>query len=204
MADDRLGLRERKKLDTRWALSDAALELAFEKGLDNVTRDEIAARAGVSLRTFNNYFTGKHEAVAYRQLERMRRSLDVFRAQPAEMPLWSAIADAVLEPLVADATEDLRPTPGQQAVIRDLIVAREFRTALSKDLFAEWVEAVAHRTGTDPARDMYPRLVAAVIRAVGETAMECYATADPSAPITEFIRRGLSEVAAGLPDPGGR
>ena len=124
MADDKLGLRERKKLDTRWALSDAALELAFEKGLDHVTRDEIAARAGVSLRTFNNYFTGKYEAVAYRQLERMRRSLYAFRAQPAEMPLWSAIADAVLEPLVAEAADDLLPTPRQQAVIRDLIVAR--------------------------------------------------------------------------------
>ena len=64
------GLRERKKLDTRRALSDAALQLAFDRGgLDAVTREEIAALAGVSLRTFNNYFAGKYEALAYRMAE---------------------------------------------------------------------------------------------------------------------------------------
>ena len=34
-----LSLRERKKLDTRKALSDAALELMFERGLENVVRE---------------------------------------------------------------------------------------------------------------------------------------------------------------------
>ena len=38
------------------------------------------------------------------------------------------------------------------------------------------VDAIAERTETDPARDMYPRLVAAVIRAVGETAMRSMPT----------------------------
>ena len=196
-----LGLRERKKLDTRRALSDAALELAFERGLENVTRDDIAARAGVSLRTFNNYFTGKHEAVAYRQIQRMRRSLAVFGELPADIPLWSAITDAVLEPLEAEGAADVLPTPEQLVVVRDLLSARDMRAALSKDLFADWVDAIADRTGTDPARDMYPRLVAAVIRAVGETAMEAYAAADPPVPITDLLRRGLTEVAAGLPAP---
>jgi hypothetical protein len=44
-------------------------------------------------------------------------------------------------------------------------------------------------------------LVTAVIRAVGETAMEVYANADPPVAYTELLRRGLTEVAAGLPDP---
>ncbi len=74
------GLRERKKLDTRRALSDAALKLALEGGFDAVTREAIADLAGVSLRTFNNYFSGKYEALAYRQSERLRRSIDVLRA----------------------------------------------------------------------------------------------------------------------------
>ena len=86
-----LGLRERKKLDTRRALSDAALALAFECGVENVTREAIAERAGVSLRTFSNYFTGKYDAIAYRQTERGRRSLAAFRERPAEEPLWQAI-----------------------------------------------------------------------------------------------------------------
>jgi AcrR family transcriptional regulator len=195
-----LGLRERKKLGTRWALSDAALELALERGLDNVTREDIANRAGVSLRTFNNYFTGKYEAVAFRQIDRTRQSLAAFRARPADEPLWSAITQAMLEPLEAEGAADVRPTPDELVVLRDLLSARDLRAALTKDLFADWVEAIAQRTGTDPVRDMYPRLVAAVMKAVGETAMEAYATADPPVAFTELLRRGFADVAAGLPE----
>jgi hypothetical protein len=48
---------------------------------------------------------------------------------------------------------------------------------------------------------MYPRLVAAVMRSVVETAMDAYATADPPRPITTLLRQGLAAVAAGLPEP---
>jgi AcrR family transcriptional regulator len=199
-----LGLRERKKLGTRWALSDAALELSIERGLDNVTREDIANRAGVSLRTFNNYFTGKYEAIAFRQIDRTRQGLDAFRERPADEPLWSAITQAMLAPLEAEGAVNVRPTRKELVVLRDLMAARDLRAALTKDLFADWVDAVAQRTGTDPARDMYPRLVVAVVRAVGETAMEAYANADPPVAYTELLRRGLAEVASGLPEPTSR
>jgi AcrR family transcriptional regulator len=198
--DTPLGLRERKKLGTRWALSDAALELALERGLENVTREDIANRAGVSLRTFNNYFAGKYEAISFRQIDRMRQSLAIFRERPADEPLWSAITAAVLAPLEAEGAMDIRPTHEELVVIRELLSARDMRAALTRDLFADWVDAIAQRTGTDPARDMYPRLVAAVVRAVGETAMEAYANADPPVAYTELLRRGLADVAAGLPE----
>jgi AcrR family transcriptional regulator len=198
--DTALGLRERKKLGTRWALSDAALELALERGLENVTREDIADRAGVSLRTFNNYFTGKYEAVAFRQIDRTRQSLAAFLERPVDEPLWSAITHAMLAPLEAEGAADVRPTREELVVLRDLLSARDLRAALTKDLFADWVEAIAQRTGTDPVRDMYPRLVAAVIRVVGETAMEAYANADPPVAFTQLLRRGLADVAAGLPE----
>ena len=94
----------------------------------------------------------------------------------------------------------MRPTPDELAVIRELLSARDLRAALTRDLFADWVDAIAERTGTDPARDMYPRLVTAVVRAVGETAMEAYSYADPPVAYTELLRRGFAEVAAGLPE----
>ena len=198
------GLRERKKAETRRALSDAALHLAFERGLDNVTRDDIAERAGVSLRTFNNYFAGKYDALAYRQLERMRLSINAFRDRPAGEPLWTAITETVLEPLVAEGAEGKAPTAAQLAEVRKLSTAVELRTALYKELSTEWVEAIAERTGTDPARDMYPRLVAGVIRAVGEAATDAYLTADPPVPVVGLLRRAFADVAAGLPEPTAR
>ena len=76
--------------------------------------------------------------------------------------------------------------------------------AVSKDTFADWVDAVAERTGIDPIHDMYPRLVAAVVRAVTEAAIDAYATADPPVSITSLLRQGFADVAAGLPVPNNR
>jgi AcrR family transcriptional regulator len=200
------GLRERKKLDTRRALSDAALKLALDGGFDAVTREAIADLAGVSLRTFNNYFTGKYEALAYRQSERLRRSIAVLRARPAEEPLWTSITEAVVAPLEddlsdPDGAENRIPGRAELAEIRKLLMRNEIRDAVSKDLFDEWIDAVAERTGTDPEIDMYPRLVAAVVRAVGDAATEMYVRADPPVAISELIRTGFAHVAAGLPEP---
>jgi AcrR family transcriptional regulator len=57
------GLRERKKADTRRTLSDVAVRLCLEHGYQAVTVGQIAEAAGVSRRTFSNYFAGKAECV---------------------------------------------------------------------------------------------------------------------------------------------
>ena len=58
------GLRERKKAQTRRALTAAAIRLSIEKGTpDRVTIDEISNAAEVSSRTFFNYFCSKEEAI---------------------------------------------------------------------------------------------------------------------------------------------
>jgi hypothetical protein len=49
--DSDLGLRDRKKLATRDAISAAALRLALQHGPDNVRVNDIAEAAGVSPRT---------------------------------------------------------------------------------------------------------------------------------------------------------
>jgi AcrR family transcriptional regulator len=203
------GLRERKKADTRRALSDAALRLAFERGLDNITREDIADVAGVSLRTFTNYFNGKYEALAYRQTERMRRSVAELRQRPADEPLWTAITRAVLTPLEEDfadfdADENWVPSRQELAEVRKLLMSPQIRGAMSRDLFDEWREVIAERTGTDPEHDMYPRLVVAVVRAVGDAAADAYVAAEPPVAITTLIREGLAAVAAGLPETGER
>ena len=58
-----LGLRERKRLATRRAIQLAVLELVRDRGLENVTVDEVSRIADVSPRTFFNYFSSKEEAI---------------------------------------------------------------------------------------------------------------------------------------------
>ncbi len=60
----KLTLRDKKKEATAYALSEAAFELALEKGMDSFIVDDIVQKAGFSRRTFANYFSCKEEAVA--------------------------------------------------------------------------------------------------------------------------------------------
>ncbi|OUO91124.1 TetR family transcriptional regulator [Gordonibacter sp. An230] len=57
------GLRYRKKLKARLAVERAALELVLEHGYDEVTVEDICARAEISKKTFFNYFPSKAAAI---------------------------------------------------------------------------------------------------------------------------------------------
>lgn len=56
-------LRERKKVETWTAIHEAAASLAQQRGLEQATVEAIAESAGVSPRTFFNYFPAKEDAV---------------------------------------------------------------------------------------------------------------------------------------------
>jgi AcrR family transcriptional regulator len=58
-----LGLRDRKRRETRERLERAAVGIALDEGLDHLTIDAISERANVSPRTFFNYFDSKEDAI---------------------------------------------------------------------------------------------------------------------------------------------
>lgn len=60
-----MGLRERRHRQTSADIRDAAVRLARERGFDKVTVEEICTQAGISSRTFFNYFPNKESAIAY-------------------------------------------------------------------------------------------------------------------------------------------
>src|ERR671930_965300 len=94
----RAGLRERKKQATREALRGAALRLALEHGPDNVRVHDIAEAAGVSPRTYNNYFSSREQAiVAAVTAEREARVAAAVAARPASVRLADAVIDAIVE-----------------------------------------------------------------------------------------------------------
>src|ERR1700728_3477144 len=88
----RTGLREKKKEATRKALREAALRLALERGPDNVRVDDIADAAGVSPRTYNNYFSSREQAiVAAVTAEREGRVAAAVAARPASVRLSDGV-----------------------------------------------------------------------------------------------------------------
>ena len=107
MTAPRPGLRERKKQATRKALREAALRLALELGPENVRVDDIAGAAGVSPRTYNNYFSSREQAiVAAVTAEREARVAAAVAARPAAGRLADAVIDAVVEQYTSPGSHD--------------------------------------------------------------------------------------------------
>jgi AcrR family transcriptional regulator len=119
-------LRERKKDATRKALRDAALRLARERGPDNVRVDEIAEAAGVSPRTYNNYFSSREQAiVAAVTADRDARVAAAVAARPARVPLSEAVTDAIVEQYTGTGGQnlDVLPLIASRPALRDAFLA---------------------------------------------------------------------------------
>src|SRR5689334_19161141 len=108
------GLRERKKAETRAALGWAAIRLSVERGYDHVRVEDIAEAAGVSPRTFNNYFSSKAEAIASRHLDRSWRTAAALRERPTDEPLWTALAEAALRQFTRGPEVAAMPVPAPE------------------------------------------------------------------------------------------
>ncbi|WP_037869748.1 TetR/AcrR family transcriptional regulator [Streptomyces sp. SPB074] len=92
------GLRERKKQATREALREAALRLAVERGPEQVRVEDIAEAAGVSARTYNNYFASREQAIVSAvTADREARIAAAVTARPAGARLADAVTEAVAE-----------------------------------------------------------------------------------------------------------
>jgi len=63
MEENAVSLRDVRKRETIRVLTDTARRLTIERGFSGFTVDEVCAEAGVSRRTFFNYFASKENAV---------------------------------------------------------------------------------------------------------------------------------------------
>jgi len=195
--DDRCepgGLRERKKAATRRALGIAAMRLAVQRGLDNVLVEDIAAEAGVSTRTFNNYFASKYEAICALAMERGRLIGVALRNRPAAEPLMEAIANAVLHPYSgSDRTPDKEWIEGVRLVVRSPALQGEYlRTQYAAQ--QTLAQAIADRIGADLETDMFPAVMAGAVAAAMQVALERWLRSEPPVALVPLLREALGEL----------
>ncbi|AEV85473.1 HTH-type transcriptional regulator mtrR [Actinoplanes sp. SE50] len=190
--DENLGLRERKKMATRMALHEAAVRLAAERGADNVTIDAIAESAGVSRRTFTNYFANKEEVFYYREAHRMRRLCASISAQPTGDP-WTVLTGAALELMTEAATDpsDLWLKQRRELHRDPHHLAHQIAayTAIEKELAA----LIADRV-TGPDADLRARVLVAQFMTAFRSSVQ-YWMEHPETSLPETFRKVTAMVA---------
>jgi AcrR family transcriptional regulator len=196
------GLRERKKAETRRALTSAALHLADRLGPDGVTVEAIADEAGVSPRTFFNYFASKEDAIVGVVPARASDLLAALTGRPDDEPPLEALRMSmhVVVALVEGSPDDW--------VVRHRLFQRHPALAGRHAAgFAEvergLVEVVARRTGRDPDRDTYPALVVAAAVAAIRVAITVWQEDERREPLVEVLDRAFAELSRGLDAAGG-
>jgi AcrR family transcriptional regulator len=195
----RLGLRERKKMATRQEIGAAAIRLAVQRGLDNVTVEDIAAAANVSPRTFSNYFATKLEAISAPGVDRAVRIGATLCARPAAEPLWDAITAAVLEHYDAVQSPRGEWRNGMRKVLLSPAMRGEYLKT-SSAMQRALAEAIAERTGLDADRDMLPMVLAGAVTTASQVAIRRWFDADPPAELRPLVAEALGELASAFTD----
>jgi AcrR family transcriptional regulator len=196
----REGLRERKKAETHQALAKAALDLADRLGPDRVTVEAIADAAGVSPRTFFNYFSSKEDAiVGIAPAQSSALLADLLSRPEAEPPL-----DALRAVMLA-AAERLQAV-GDDWVIRHRLIQRHHSLAVTRaSWFAEverrMTEEIARRTGLDPGLDVYPALVVSATIGALRVAIDVWQERERAGALEALIDDAFDVLAHGLQLP---
>src|ERR1700750_3519420 len=166
------GRRERKKQLTREALFQAAMDLFTAKGYDRTAVREITDAVDVSERTFFRYFASKEDLVVSFIRERTELFLGFLAARPAAEEPLTAIRGAFHDSLAEQVS--VAGGPGEFETYLSVIRLIEATPALLAANFRflhdhedELVGVLAAREGVDPATERRPRLLAALLGAIG-------------------------------------
>ncbi|HST86040.1 MAG TPA: TetR family transcriptional regulator [Kineosporiaceae bacterium] len=196
---DRLGLRERKKLATRQALCDAAMQLAINHGIEGITPERIADAADVSSRTFRNYFSSPEEAIISGMQESARALPANLRARPRTEPIWDSLCIALVT--TVEETMSARDLMSLLALVRcHRSLLAEHLTAL-EEASQQLAEIIAERTGTDVNRDIYPRMLADVARIAVKSSLDLWSQGNTGRDIGEILTEALDLLGRGLSVP---
>ena len=174
-----LGLRERRRRQTSADIRNAAVRLARERGWDKVTIEGICAEAGISTRTFFNYFPNKESAIAYGPSDIPPELVEDFVAAG---PASYADVLAELITLAAHHIRDVPPARDQAEACLELAkTTPAVLSAFLSDLERfqnHLTEIVARRQGMAPD-DEIPALISALALTAIRSGIERWSSGEP-------------------------
>ena len=177
--------------ESRGRLEQAALTLYGERGFEETTVAEIAARAGLTERTFFRYFSDKREVLFGGAGMLQQVLVDAAAAAPATagpMEVVDRVLDAV-GALFAGRRDFARQ---RQAIIAASTELRERELIKLATLAAALADALRRRGVADPVAGLTGEVAVAVFK----IAFERWVGDDNTQELSSLMREGLAELRA--------
>lgn len=174
-----IGLRERRHRQTSTDIRDAAVRLAQQRGWFKVTIEEICVEAGISTRTFFNYFPNKESAIAYGPSDIPATLVEDFVASG---PAPYSVVLAELITLAAHHLRDKPPRRDQAACMLELAkttpgVLAAFLADLER--FQNHLTDVVARRQMVRAEEELPALISALALTAVRSGIERWSSGEP-------------------------
>lgn len=207
-----LSRRELNKVRTREAIIEAVRSLAHEHPLTEVTADQIAERAGVSRRTFFNYFTGVDAVIGHVIGELVTGLAAPLLARPAPEPPLDAVRATLTDEALRPLLTWIATLAAHTVRNGDAAEADPFRAGIWQQQGARLRGVIAQRVGR-PLDDLYVTTLAVTLMTLFDCVADEWAlelggrTTLRSADISDFRTRlhtALDHAATGwaLPTHG--
>ncbi|MFJ3212664.1 mycofactocin system transcriptional regulator [Streptomyces flaveolus] len=185
----------RPSVTSRDRLEGLAFELFASKGFECTTVDDIAAKAGISRRTFFRYHASKNDLVwgdFDGQLVRLR---ELLAASPQEVPMMDALREAVVSFNRFNPADVPWHRRRMELILR--VPALQADSTLRYSSWRRVVTAfVADRTG-QPQDALLPRQIGYATLATCIAAYEQW-LADQNADLTELLDAAMRELQGGF------
>jgi len=177
--------------DSRGRLEQAALVLYAERGFENTTVAEIAARAGLTERTFFRHFADKREVLFWGAAALQELLVNAVEAAPESASPIEAIASALeaTGPLFDERRDSARQ---RQRVIDANTELRERELIKLASLASALADALCRRGVSDPVAALTAEAGMAVFR----VAFGRWVSDSESRGLPHYIRESLGELQA--------
>ena len=167
---DSCSLRTRKRAETRDALVDAAYAIVRDTGYPGLTAEAVADRAGVSRRTFFNYFPSVESVLTASVTEFFASVGDRLDARPVDEDVLDSALAVVTDPGDGDLLERI----GVLAAAGEASPHARGLILVELHAWLDWLEGWLHRRLPPGSSDLYVATLASSLVAAAEAAFRVW------------------------------
>jgi AcrR family transcriptional regulator len=197
-----VGLRERKKQQTHERIKQCALRLFAARGYDRVTVHDIADAADIAPRTFFLHYASKEDVLIGDTATRARGFISGLRARPAAESAFEALRTCLLN-VVESADMDDEEIRLRARLVDEAPALMASNLEQNAAIAEALAEVLAERTGRDPRRDVYTRVLASAGMTALLIAASIWSRGGAERPLAEIVDEVLNQLATGLAQPVG-